>query len=175
MNRFLIPLGVFVLLAIVLAVGLKHAPEKGIIKSPLLGKPAPAFTSPLLTDTSRSFSSTELKGRWSLFNVWGTWCVACREEHQALLDIAKRGEVRVIGLDWKDEDPTALQWLQQLGNPYDVVATDRDGRIAIDWGVYGAPESFLINPEGIVVYKYVGALTLEEWQARFLPLLNNKS
>jgi cytochrome c biogenesis protein CcmG/thiol:disulfide interchange protein DsbE len=175
MNRFLIPLGAFVLLAIVLAVGLKHAPEKGIIKSPLLGKPAPAFTSPLLTDANRSFSSTELKGRWSLFNVWGTWCGECRAEHQALLDIAKRGEVRVIGLDWKDEDPTALQWLQQLGNPYDVVATDRDGRIAIDWGVYGAPETFLVNPQGIVVYKYVGALTMQEWETRFLPLLNKKS
>jgi len=175
MNRFLVPLGAFVLLAIVLAIGLKHSPEKGIIKSPLLGKAAPTFTTPVLNDDSRKFDSAELKGRWSLFNVWGTWCGECRAEHTALLEIAKRGEVRVIGLDWKDEDPTATQWLQELGNPYDVVATDRDGRIAIDWGVYGAPESFLVNPQGVVVYKFVGALTLEAWEKEFLPRVNAKS
>jgi cytochrome c biogenesis protein CcmG/thiol:disulfide interchange protein DsbE len=176
MSRFLIPLGAFVLLAIVLAVGLKHSPEKGVIPSPLLGKPAPAFKTSVLTDANRTFDSAELKGgRWSLLNVWGTWCDQCRAEHQTLLEIAKRGEVRVIGLDWKDEDPTALQWIQDLGNPYDVIATDRDGRIAIDWGVYGAPETFLVNPQGIVVHKYVGALTMQAWETQFLPRLKEKS
>jgi cytochrome c biogenesis protein CcmG, thiol:disulfide interchange protein DsbE len=168
MNRFILPLGIFALLAIVLGVGIKHSPEKGIIPSPLIGKPAPQFAVPVLTDTTRTFRSEDLKGRWYVLNVWGTWCFACRDEHNALLEIKKLGQVPLIGLDWKDQDPQALQWLSELGNPYDVVAVDRDGRIAIDWGVYGAPETFLVNPQGIVVYKYVGAMTLEAWQTQFL-------
>jgi cytochrome c biogenesis protein CcmG/thiol:disulfide interchange protein DsbE len=171
MSRFLLPLGVFILLAVVLGIAIKHSPEKGIIPSPLIGKAAPQFTLPVLTDTTRTFRSEELKGRWYVLNVWGTWCFACREEHTALLQIKKMGQVPLIGLDWKDEDPQALQWLSELGNPYDVVAADREGRIAIDWGVYGAPESFLVNPQGIVVYKYVGAITLETWQTQFLTRL----
>ena len=171
LTRFLIPLGIFALLALVLAVGIKHSPEKGIIPSALIGKPAPQFTLPVLTDSSRTFSSSELKGKWYVFNVWGTWCVECRAEHNALLEISKQAQVPLIGLDWKDEDPQALQWLQELGNPYSVVAADREGRIAIDWGVYGAPETFLVDPEGIVVYKFVGPLSLEAWQAEFVPRL----
>jgi cytochrome c biogenesis protein CcmG/thiol:disulfide interchange protein DsbE len=171
MNRFIIPLGVFVLLAIVLAVGIKHSPEKGIIPSALIGKPAPEFTLPVLTDTNRTFSSKQLRGKWYVFNVWGTWCVECRAEHDALLQIRKLGQVPLIGLDWKDEDPQALQWLSDLGNPYDIVAADREGRTAIDWGVYGAPETFLVDPKGIVVYKYVGPLTIQAWQTQFVPRL----
>ena len=171
MNRFVLPLGIFALLAIVLAIGIKHSPEKGTIPSPLIGKAAPNFTLPVLTDANRTFSPADLRGRWYVFNVWGTWCGACRQEHNTLLEIAKRGEVPVIGLDWKDEDPTALQWLSELGNPYEVVAADRDGRIAIDWGVYGAPETFLVDAQGIVVYKFVGTLTLEAWESQFVPRL----
>ncbi len=171
MNRFILPLGVFALLAVVLAIGIKHSPQKGIIPSALIGKAAPQFTLPVLTDTSRTFSSSELKGRWYVFNVWGTWCVECRAEHTALLEIRKLGQVPLIGLDWKDDDPQALQWLSELGNPYEVVAADREGRTAIDWGVYGAPETFLVDPQGIVVYKYVGPLTLEAWQTEFVPRL----
>jgi cytochrome c biogenesis protein CcmG/thiol:disulfide interchange protein DsbE len=171
MNRFVLPLGIFALLAIVLALGIKHSPEKGMIPSPLIGKAAPQFTLPVLTDSSRTFSSADLKGRWYVFNVWGTWCGECRAEHDTLLEIQKLAQVPVIGLDWKDEDPEALRWLAELGNPYEVVATDRDGRIAIDWGVYGAPETFLVDAQGIVVYKFVGALTLEAWQTKFVPRL----
>ncbi len=171
MNRFILPLGIFALLAIVLAIGIKHSPEKGIIPSALIGKTAPEFTLPVLTDTNRTFSSKELKGRWYVFNVWGTWCVECRAEHNALLEIRKLGQVPLIGLDWKDDDPQALQWLSELGNPYEIVAADREGRTAIDWGVYGAPETFLVDPQGIVVYKYVGPLTLEAWQTQFVPRL----
>jgi cytochrome c biogenesis protein CcmG, thiol:disulfide interchange protein DsbE len=163
-----------VLLAIVLAVGLKHSPEKGVIKSPLLGKQAPTFSLPVLTDTARTFHSADLKGRWYLFNVWGTWCVECRHEHEALLEIAKRGEVSIVGLDWRDEDAAALQWLQELGNPYEVIAVDREGRIAIDWGVYAAPESFLVDPQGTVVYKYIGPLTMDAWLNEFVPRLPPK-
>jgi cytochrome c biogenesis protein CcmG/thiol:disulfide interchange protein DsbE len=171
MNRFVLPLGIFALLAVVLGIGIYHSPEKGIIPSPLINKPAPQFALPVLTDTSRTFHSADLKGRWYVLNVWGTWCVACREEHKALLEIKKLAQVPLIGLDWKDEDPQALEWLSELGNPYEVVAADREGRIAIDFGVYGAPETFLINPQGIVVYKYVGPLTLEAWQTEFVSRL----
>ena len=171
MNRFLLPLGIFALLAIVLAIGIKHSPDKGTIPSPLIGKSAPQFSLPVLTDSNRTFSSADLKGRWYVFNVWGTWCGGCREEHSVLLEIQKQTHVPLIGLDWRDEDPPALQWLSELGNPYEVVAVDREGRTAIDWGVYGAPETFLVDPQGIVVYKFVGPLTLEVWQTRFVPHL----
>lgn len=171
MNRFVLPLGVFALLAVVLAVGIKHSPEKGIIPSPLIGKAAPQFALPVLTDTNRTLRTADLKGRWYVFNVWGTWCSSCRDEHSFLLQLQKSALLPVIGLDWKDDDAQALAWLAQLGNPYEIVAVDRDGRTAIDWGVYGAPETFLVNPQGIVVYKYVGALTPEAWETQFVPRL----
>jgi len=171
MNRFVLPLGVFALLAIVLAIGIKHSPEKGTIPSPLIGKAAPQFTLPVLSDPDRMFRSADLKGRWYVINVWGTWCVSCREEHSVLLEIRKTAQVPLIGLDWKDEDSQAVQWLARLGNPYEVVAADHEGRIAIDWGVYAAPETFLVDPQGIVVYKYTGPLTLEAWQTQFVPRL----
>jgi cytochrome c biogenesis protein CcmG, thiol:disulfide interchange protein DsbE len=171
MNRFLLPLGVFVLLVIVLAVGIRHAPEKDIIASPLIGKPAPAFSLPDLSDPTRSVRSAELRGRWYLFNVWGTWCFECRAEHQTLLEVQRAAVLPIVGLDWKDDDAQARAWLTQLGNPYELVAVDHLGRTAIDWGVYGAPETFLVNPEGIVVYKLVGPLTHEAWTRDILPRL----
>ena len=171
MNRFLLPAGIFALLAVVLAIGIKHSPDKGIIKSPLLGRSAPQFSLPDLADPSRTVSSAQLKGRWFLFNVWGTWCGECRAEHDMLLQVQRAAVVPLIGLDWKDDDTQARAWLTQLGNPYDVVAVDRSGRIAIDWGVYGAPETFLVNPQGIVVFKHVGALTPEVWMRDILPRL----
>jgi cytochrome c biogenesis protein CcmG/thiol:disulfide interchange protein DsbE len=171
MNRFVLPLGIFALLAIVLAIGIKHSPDKGTIPSPLIGKQAPQFTLPVLTDSNRTFKSADLKGRWYVFNVWGTWCGGCREEHSVLLQIRQIAQVPLIGLDWRDEDPQALQWLSELGNPYEVVAVDREGRTAIDWGVYGAPETFLVDPQGIVVYKFIGPLTMEAWQDQFVPRL----
>ena len=171
MNRFLLPLGVFALLALVLAIGIKHSPEKGTIPSPLIGREAPQFALPVLTDTNRTLRSSDLKGRWYVFNVWGTWCGGCKQEHNVLLQIQKTALVPVIGLDWRDEDAQAVQWLNELGNPYEVVAVDREGRTAIDYGVYGAPETFLINPAGVVVYKYIGPLTPEAWQAEFVRRL----
>jgi cytochrome c biogenesis protein CcmG/thiol:disulfide interchange protein DsbE len=170
-NRFALPGVLFVLLVVVLAIGIKHSPDKGTIISPLLGKPAPTFSLPSLTDPSRPVSSAQLKGRWYLFNVWGTWCVECRAEHPMLLEVQRAALVPLIGLDWKDDDTQALSWLAQLGNPYAVVAVDRTGRTAIDWGVYGAPETFLVNAEGIVVFKHVGALTPEVWTREILPRL----
>lgn len=171
MNRFLLPLGLFALLVVLLAVGLRRAPEKGVIESPLIGKPAPQFTLPDLFDGTRRVQSGDFAGRWYLFNVWGTWCAECRAEHETLLAIQKGGVVPVVGLNWKDDDAQALAWLAQLGNPYAAVAADRDGQVAVDWGVYGAPESFLIAPDGRVVRKQVGALTREIWERDFLPLV----
>jgi cytochrome c biogenesis protein CcmG, thiol:disulfide interchange protein DsbE len=169
MNRYFVPLGVFALLAVVLAIGIRHAPEKGIIASPLLGKPAPQFALPELSQPTRLVRSADLKGRWYLFNVWGTWCGECRAEHATLLQVQRTGVVPLIGLDWKDDERDARAWLAQLGNPYQAVAVDASGRVAIDWGVYGAPETFLVDPRGIVVYKHVGALTEEIWSREILP------
>jgi cytochrome c biogenesis protein CcmG/thiol:disulfide interchange protein DsbE len=169
LNRFLLPLAAFVLLLAVLLVGLRRAPDKAILPSPLIGKPVPQFTLPNLFDSTQPVSSESLKGRWLLVNVWGTWCVECRAEHQVLLQIKQQGRVPILGIDWKDQNEDALDWLAQLGNPYERVATDRDGRVAIDWGVYGAPESFLISPAGTVVYKHIGAMTEQVWQSEFLP------
>jgi cytochrome c biogenesis protein CcmG/thiol:disulfide interchange protein DsbE len=172
LNRFLLPLAAFALLLVVLLVGLKRAPEKSILPSPLVGKPVPQFTLPNLFDNTQPVSSESLKGHWSLVNVWGTWCVECRAEHQVLLQIKQQAQVPIIGIDWKDQNEDALSWLAQLGNPYALVATDGDGRVAIDWGVYGAPESFLISPAGTVVYKHIGAMTDQVWQREFLPRVN---
>jgi cytochrome c biogenesis protein CcmG/thiol:disulfide interchange protein DsbE len=171
MNRFILPLGAFGLLLVVLVVGLVHAPEKGIIVSPLLGKPAPQFSLPSLLDAGNPLQAQSLRGHWTLVNVWGTWCVECRAEHETLLGIKAQGRVPIYGIDWKDDDAQARAWLTELGNPYDRIGADREGRVAIDWGVYGAPESFLVNPEGTVVHKHVGALTPEIWQREFLSRL----
>jgi cytochrome c biogenesis protein CcmG, thiol:disulfide interchange protein DsbE len=170
-NRFAIPLGVFALLVVVLAIGIAHSPDKGIIISPLLGKPAPEFALPSLSDPGKVVKSSDLRGRWYIFNVWGTWCFACRDEHNMLLKLHQQGVVPIIGMDWRDTETDARAYLQQLGDPYEVVLVDKDGREAVDWGVYGAPESFLVNDKGIVVYKFVGAITEEAWEKEFLPRL----
>ena len=170
MNRFLLPMAAFALLVVVLAIGIVRAPEKSVIESVLLGKPAPEFVLPqLASDTP--FDSRSLRGRWHLLNVWGTWCAECRAEHAMLLEIARSGRVPLVGLNWKDEDNLAVQWLKDLGNPYQHVPLDREGRVAIDWGVYGAPETFLVDADGKVVYKHVGPMTPEVWQRQFLARL----
>ena len=170
-NRFLIPIVAFALLVVVLAFGIVHSPEKGVIASPLIGKPAPQFALPNLAHPTQIVRTADLKGRWYLFNVWGTWCGTCREEHRMLLEVRRSGRVPLVGLDWKDDDTQALSYLAQLGDPYDIVAVDHDGRTAIDWGVYAAPESFLVNPQGVVVYKCMGELTPEVWEKEILPRL----
>jgi cytochrome c biogenesis protein CcmG, thiol:disulfide interchange protein DsbE len=171
LNRFALPLALFALLVVVLAIGIRHSPDKGTIASPLVGRAAPGFSLPSLTDAQRLVRSQDLKGRWYVLNVWGTWCVECRAEHAMLVEAGRAGLVPIIGLDWKDEDDHALDWLAQLGNPYQAIAVDRDGRTAVDWGVYGAPETFLVNGEGVIVYKLVGPLTRESWTREFLPRL----
>ena len=169
--RYLIPLAVFALVVLVLAWGIEHADEKGTIESPLLGRPAPQFALPSLTDPDSLVRSEDLKGRWYLLNVWGTWCPGCRAEHDVLLEVARSGVAPIIGLNWKDDEAQALAWLAELGNPYEKIAVDREGRVAIDWGVYGAPETFLVSDEGIVVHKHIGPMTREVWERDFLPRL----
>ena len=170
--RTALPLGLFALLLIVLVAGLVHAPTKDLIPSPLVGKAVPQFSIPNLTAGAGPVSSDQLKGHWSLVNVWGSWCANCRDEHATLLMIKQQGRVPIVGIDWNDDDADAINWLQQLGNPYAEVGEDHDGRAAIAWGAYGAPESFLVNPQGIIVYKQIGEITPEAWRDQFLARID---
>ena len=171
MSRFLIPAAIFLALAGVLYVGVVHSPNKSTMQSALLGKTVPDFSLPVLGNPGMNLTNTQLAGRPWVLNVWGTWCAACRDEHPVLLDIAKQNALPLVGLDWKDEDDAALDWLKQLGNPYSVVVADRDGRTAINFGVYGAPETFFIDADGRIQYRHVGAMTAEVWQREFLSRL----
>jgi cytochrome c biogenesis protein CcmG/thiol:disulfide interchange protein DsbE len=163
---------IFVALAAVLFVGVKHSPDKNSLPSALIGRPAPAFDLPVLGDPMRKLSSRDLAGKPWVLNVWGTWCVECRVEHEMLLKIAAEKRVPMVGLIYKDDDAAAVQWLEQLGNPYDVVAVDKEGRTAIDFGVYGAPETFFIDSAGLVQYRHAGAMTEEIWTREFLSRLD---
>jgi cytochrome c biogenesis protein CcmG/thiol:disulfide interchange protein DsbE len=165
--RFIVPLLLFAALGAFLFVGLYRDPR--YVPSPLIGKPAPEFTLPSLQDPNYPVASRELLGQAWVLNVWGTWCSGCRQEHDTLLAIAAQRSVPIVGLNWKDDNGAAQQWLAQLGNPYAVIAEDREGRTAIDWGVYGAPETFLIGPDGIVLYKHIAPMTMEVWNQEFMP------
>jgi len=167
--RFLVPVAIFAALVGFFIVGLQKDPSE--IRSPLIGKPAPAFALESLSDPSVRVGSADFPGRPWLLNVWATWCGGCRQEHEMLLEIARENRVPMMGLNWRDERPLALQWLAQLGNPYVSVAFDPAGRTAIDWGVYGAPETFLIGADGKVLHKRIGIMTPEIWRQEFLPLL----
>src|SRR5512135_1478755 len=167
MWKFIIPLAVFLVLGGFLLVGLNRDPS--YVPSPLIGKQAPEFSLPSLQDAAYPVSSKDLRGRAWILNVWGTWCGGCREEHPVLVAIAKQTTVPFIGLDWKDDSDAARQWLSQLGNPYAAVASDQEGRVAIDWGVYGAPETFLVGPDGTVIYKHIAPMTMDVWLKEFVP------
>jgi len=167
MLKYAIPLLLAALLGVFLTIGLNRDPS--YVPSPLIGKPAPEFTLPSLQDANFPVASRELLGQPWVLNVWGTWCAGCRQEHDTLLAISRQRTVPLVGLNWKDDNAAALEWLRQLGNPYAVVAEDREGRTAIDWGVYGAPETFLIGPDGVVLYKHIAPMTMEVWNKEFLP------
>ncbi|HMG76269.1 MAG TPA: DsbE family thiol:disulfide interchange protein [Pyrinomonadaceae bacterium] len=168
MNRLLlIPLVLFVGLVAFLMVGLRRDPHE--IPSPLINKPAPAFQLKQLHDPNKTFSAQEMRGKVWLLNFWGTWCPACRDEHPLLVQYSKTGAVPIYGVDYKDERATALQLLEEEGNPYTVTASDPEGRLSIDYGVYGAPETFLIDREGVIRYKQIGPITEEAWQKEILP------
>lgn len=169
MTKFLLPLALFVVLAAFLAVGLTRDPRA--IPSPLINKPAPAFVLPQLSDPSKSFSSQEMRGKVWLLNGWASWCAACRDEHPLLVELARSGVVPIYGLDYKDERRAGLAWLEQFGNPYTLSISDTDGRVAIDYGIYGVPETFVIDREGVVRYKHTGPVTVEALQKKILPLV----
>ena len=169
-----LPLAAFAALLLLLAAGvwLSRDPGRDALPSALLGKPAPAFTLPLLHDPAKTLSGTDLRGAPYLLNVWGSWCPECREEHAVLTAVANSGRIRVIGYNWRDERDDALRWLQQFGDPYAWVVADVEGAKAIDWGIYGAPETFLVDGDGVIRWKHVGALTDAVVQEALLPRLD---
>jgi cytochrome c biogenesis protein CcmG/thiol:disulfide interchange protein DsbE len=169
MWKFLLPFAAFIALAVLFAFGLNPNRDIHALPSPLIGKPAPAFALTDLLDPAHSVTNTGLNGQIYVLNVWATWCIPCREEHPALLAIAQQHVVPIIGLNWKDQRDRAKQWLEQLGNPYQAVAFDGDGRAAIDWGVYGAPETYLVDGRGRVIYKFISPMTQDVWDREFMP------
>lgn len=169
MTRYLIPLGVFVVLAIFLAIGLTLEPR--IVPSPLIGKPAPEFTLPQLKDASQQLGRKDLLGKVTLLNVWASWCVACRHEHPLLVQLARTGRVNIYGLNYKDKREDGLRWLEQLGDPYIVSAFDEQGNVGIDYGVYGVPETYVIDKQGIIRHKVIGPVTDEIITTVILPLV----
>ena len=167
--RFVIPLVLFGVLVVFLAIGLGRDPH--LVPSALINKPAPDFALPELREPSRIISPQQMRGKVWLLNVWGSWCAACREEHPVLLDIAKSGAVPIYGLSWKDKREDALGVLRELGDPYVLNVSDFDGRVAIDYGITGAPETYLIDKNGVIRYKEVGQLTPEIMNRKILPLV----
>lgn len=168
--KFLIPLALFAVLVVFLAAGLRLDPRE--VPSPLVNKPAPAFKVPQLEQPELQFAAEDMKGQVWLFNVWASWCVACRQEHPVLMQFARQKLVPIIGLDYKDQRKDALGVLQRSGNPYDINAFDADGRVGIDYGVYGVPESYVIDKAGIIRYKHIGPITVEALEKTIIPLIN---
>lgn len=167
--RYLTPLLAFLALAGLLYKGLSLDPRK--VPSPLIDKPAPEFSLTRLKEPEVMLSSSDLKGKVTLFNVWATWCVACRSEHPVLMQLARSGKVAIYGLNYKDEREAAKQWLIRYGDPYIANAFDADGRVGIDWGVYGTPETFIVDQQGVIRHKHIGPLTMEIVRDEILPLV----
>lgn len=169
MSRFLLPFGVFLVLLGFLFVGLRLNPRE--VPSPLIGKPVPGFTLPQLHEPAQAFSPQSMRGRVWLLNVWASWCVACRDEHPLLVEFARSHAVAIVGLNYKDKPGDAQAWLAQLGNPYTLSVSDLDGRVGIDFGVYGVPETFVIDRQGVIRYKQIGPVTTDALQEKILPLI----
>ena len=169
MLKYLIPLILFIAMAVFLGLGLKLNPKD--IPSPLIDKPAPAFALPVLANPQQTLAVNDFKGQVWLLNVWASWCVSCREEHPILLELAKLNRVQIVGLNYKDEASAANLWLQKLGNPYNVSIMDVDGRTGIDYGVYGVPETFVIDKRGVIRYKHTGPVGGADLPQIFLPLI----
>ena len=174
MNRYLrysVPLLVFAVIAAFLYKGLGMNPRE--IPSPLIGKSVPEFSLPSVESAETLINDQNLMGKVYLLNVWATWCVSCRAEHETLVHLARSGKVEIVGLNWKDERDKARAWLQQLGDPYTINIFDQKGRTAIDLGVYGAPETFLVDSKGVIRYKHAGPLTMNLFNETLLPMIND--
>ncbi len=172
-SRFLIPLVVFLAIGLLLAVGLKLNPRE--VPSPLINRLAPEFRLPRLLAQNLEFATKDMRGQVWVLNVWASWCAACRTEHQLLHDLAATGAVELVGLNYKDEPLAAISWLRALGNPYRLIAVDSAGNAAIDWGVYGVPETFVIDADGIIRYKHIGPLDPNILHRKILPLVRQLS
>jgi len=169
--RYAVPLGMFLLLAVLLGIGLRLNPRE--VPSPLVGKPAPAFTLPQLHQPAESFSPPAMQGKVWLFNVWASWCTSCREEHPVLMSLARSGAVPIIGLNYKDKREDGIAWLKRFGDPYALSAFDEKGSVGIDYGVYGVPETYLIDKKGVIRFKQIGIVTPDIVRTRILPLVDS--
>jgi len=167
--RYLIPLVLVVGLVAIFWVGLHRDPRA--VPSPLIGKPAPAFSLSTLKQASRQITNQDLKGQVSLVNVWASWCMSCREESPVLMALARRNVVPIIGLDYKDQRAPAMKWLKNHGDPYSVIGFDSSGNVGINWGVYGVPETFVVDKQGVIRLKHVGPLTNKVINRQILPLV----
>ncbi|MDP1900322.1 MAG: DsbE family thiol:disulfide interchange protein [Rubrivivax sp.] len=167
--QFLVPLGLFVVLLGFLAVGLNLNPRE--VPSPLIGKPAPDFALPRLDDPTQTIRREDLLGKVWMLNVWASWCASCREEHPLLVEYSRRNEVPIYGLNYKDTRQAAMDWLARLGNPYTASLSDTTGSVGIDFGVYGVPETFVIDKQGVVRMKHIGPVTPQVLRERIEPLL----
>lgn len=169
MSRFLLPLVIFIILVLFLGVGLKLKPRE--VPSPLIGKSAPTFRLAQLHEASKTIGPEDMRGKVWLLNVWASWCVTCRQEHPLLVEMSRQKLVPIYGLNYKDKREDGLAWLKQFGDPYVLAAHDIEGRAGIDWGVYGVPETFVIDKAGIIRYKVIGAITPEIVQDKLIPLI----
>ena len=169
MIRYLLPLAAFIILVAFLLVGLNLNPRK--VPSPLIGKPAPAFKLQQLHEPERILESKDNLGKVWLLNVWASWCASCRDEHPLLVKLAKSGLVPIYGLNYKDKRDLAIKWLDQLGNPYTESVMDTEGRIGIEYGVYGVPETYVIDKAGVIQYKQIGPVTVDVLEKTILPLV----
>lgn len=166
MFRAVLPALIFMVLAGFLLVGLYKDPS--LVPSPLIGKPIPEFSLSSVKNPNQVITADDFKTDYALINVWATWCVACKQEHDALVALAQQ-QVPIFGINYKDDRQLAQQWLNDHGDPYVMSAFDEAGRVAIDFGVYGAPETFLIDKQGIIHHKLIGVMTAEIWQSQFVP------
>lgn len=173
MLRYWVPAGAFVVLLGFLMFGLTRDPSE--LPSPYIGKPAPDFSLPSLLEPDRTVSPLDYAGEMALINVWATWCIGCRQEHDFLLGLAESGTIPIYGLNWRDNRDEAIRWLERLGDPYVASGYDGDGRVGIDWGVYGAPETFLVDANGIVLHKHLGPLNEAVWARDFAPLISGQA
>jgi cytochrome c biogenesis protein CcmG/thiol:disulfide interchange protein DsbE len=170
MQKKSFPLVLFAVLVVLLGIGLTKDPR--LVPSPLIDKAMPAFSLPRLHEADRTLGSTDLRGQVFLLNVWASWCVACRAEHPILLELAKSGQVTIYGLNYKDQREDALRWLDFYGDPYTTSAYDLEGKVGIDFGVYGVPETFIVDQNGIIRYKQIGPITEEVLNKKIIPFIN---
>lgn len=169
MTRYIVPIVAFLILIPVLMIGLTKDPS--VVPSPFIDKAAPIFDLPSLTNPEQRVGSASFAGQMVLVNIWATWCVGCRQEHEFLMQLSRQDIIPIYAINWRDNRDDALRWLRELGDPYVASGSDTDARVGIDWGAYGAPETFLVSADGIVLYKHLGPLNWTIWENTFMPLI----